>query len=238
MDGIFLIGMYKGQLLTCIGVDANDNVVPLAFAFVESENAESWLWFLSLIKRAVVCKRPNVCVLHDRHKRIFSAVKKLQEGRNVDVSWTDLHSRWCMRHLAANFYSQFRSKRLEDLFKKMCRQNQRCKFDEIWAMLDKLTTSHMEEVRKKPVVAREEEPRGLDPIEGEPARVTRRRKGGRSVKCFSEWIKNEPLEKWALIADTDGLRYGIMITNLDEVYNWVLKACRSLPLTAIVECIL
>ena len=60
MDDIFLTGMYKGQLLTCIGVNANDNVVPLAFAFVESENAESWLWFLSLIKWAVVCDRPNV----------------------------------------------------------------------------------------------------------------------------------------------------------------------------------
>ena len=72
----------------------------------------------------------------------------------------------------------------------------------------------MEEVRTKSVVARDEEPRGLD-----PTRVTRRRKGGRSVKCFSEWVKNEPLEKWALIADTDGSRYGIMTTNLAEVYN-------------------
>ena len=89
---------------------------------MESENAESWLWFLSLIKRAVVCEWPNVCVLHDRHKGILSAVMKLQEGRNIDVSWPDLHSRWCMRHMEANFYSQFRSKRLEDLFKKMCKQ--------------------------------------------------------------------------------------------------------------------
>ena len=53
----------------------------------------------------------------------------------------------------------------------------------------------MEEVRKKPVVTREEEPCGLDPIDGEPACVTMRRKEGRSVKCFSEWIKNEPLVK-------------------------------------------
>ena len=29
-----------------------------------------------------------------------------------------------------------------------------------------------------------------------------------------------------------------MTTNLSEVYNWVLKACRSLPLVAIVKCIL
>ena len=96
----------------------------------------------------------------------------------------------------------------------------------------------MEDVYKKPVVAREEEPRGLEPIDGEPAPVTRRRKGGGSVQCFSEWIKNEALEKWALIADTNGSRHGIIITNLAEVYNWVLKACRSLPLVAIVECIL
>ena len=51
----------------------------------------------------------------------------------------------------------------------------------------------MEEVRKKPIVVCEEEPWGLDPIEGEPAHVTIRCKGGRSVKCFSKWIKNEPL---------------------------------------------
>ena len=57
VDGTFLTGLYKGQLLTCIGVDANDKVVPIAFASVEYENAESGLWFLSLIKRAVVCER-------------------------------------------------------------------------------------------------------------------------------------------------------------------------------------
>jgi len=48
-----------------------------------------------------------VCVLHDRHKGILSAMKKLQEGRNVGVAWPDLHSRWCMRHMGANFYLQF-----------------------------------------------------------------------------------------------------------------------------------
>jgi hypothetical protein len=59
--------------------------------------------------------------------------RKLQESTNVDVAWPNLHSRWCMRHLGVNFYCQFRSKQLMDLFKKLCRQNQRCKFDEIWA---------------------------------------------------------------------------------------------------------
>jgi hypothetical protein len=53
----------------------------------------------------------------------------------------------------------------------------------------------MANVRKKLFMAPEEEPRGLDPTDGEPTRVTRRRKGGRLVKCFSGWIKNEALEK-------------------------------------------
>jgi hypothetical protein len=55
------------------------------------------------------------------------------------------------------------------------------------------------------------------------------------VKIFSEWIKNEPKEKWAFLYDTDGVRYGIMTTNFAEVYNWVLRGVRGFPLVAIVE---
>uniref|UniRef100_A0A0A8ZA30 MULE transposase domain-containing protein n=1 Tax=Arundo donax TaxID=35708 RepID=A0A0A8ZA30_ARUDO len=43
VDGTFLIGKYKGQILTDVGVDANNQILPVAFAFVESENKESWL---------------------------------------------------------------------------------------------------------------------------------------------------------------------------------------------------
>ena len=41
VDGTFLTGKYKGQILTAIGQDGQNQVVPLAFAFVESENIES-----------------------------------------------------------------------------------------------------------------------------------------------------------------------------------------------------
>jgi hypothetical protein len=58
------------------------------------------------------------------------------------------------------------------------------------------------------------------------------------VKTFSEWIENEPMEKWALLYDTDGARYGIMTTNFVEVYNWVVRGVRGLPLVAIVEFII
>jgi hypothetical protein len=42
IDGTFLTGKYKGTILTAIGVVFNNQIVPVAFAFVESENTESW----------------------------------------------------------------------------------------------------------------------------------------------------------------------------------------------------
>ena len=110
-------------MLTTIGVDGNDQVVPIAFALVESEKSESWLWFLKLLKRALVEERENVCVMHDRNACLLNAVDKLKNGREPEVQWHDIQSRWCMRHLASNFYKQFRSKRLMDLFKRQCKQN-------------------------------------------------------------------------------------------------------------------
>jgi hypothetical protein len=65
-----------------------------------------------------------------------------------------------------------------------------------------------------------------------------RRRSGSAVKFFSEWIENEPKKKWALLYDTDGERYGIMTTKFAEVYNWVLRGVRGLPLVAIVEFII
>ena len=58
---------------------------------------------------------------------------------------------------------------------------------------------------------------------------------GRSIRSFSEWIEYEPKEKWSLLHDEGGARYGIMTTNLTEVYNWVIRGIRSMPLVGIVE---
>jgi hypothetical protein len=79
VDGTFLIGKYKGQILMAIGQDGNNQIIPLAFAFVESENIESWLWFFRQIKIVIVKERPNVCIIHDRHAGILKAVKTLKE---------------------------------------------------------------------------------------------------------------------------------------------------------------
>ena len=49
LDGCFLKGYYGGQLLSAIGRDPNDQMMPIAFAVVEGETKESWAWFLDLL---------------------------------------------------------------------------------------------------------------------------------------------------------------------------------------------
>ncbi|RVW68072.1 hypothetical protein CK203_064579 [Vitis vinifera] len=48
------------------------------------------------------------------------------------------------------------------------------------------------------------------------------------------WLEQIPLEKWALSYD-GGRRYGIMTTNMSEVFNGVLKGARNLPITTLVQ---
>ena len=60
MDDTFLTERYKGTIFTTVAGDANDQLLPVAFAIVESENTSSWLWFLANVKRMVVGDWPNV----------------------------------------------------------------------------------------------------------------------------------------------------------------------------------
>jgi len=49
VDGCFLKGKYGGELLTNVGRDGNDQMLPLAYAVVEVKNKETWTWFLDLM---------------------------------------------------------------------------------------------------------------------------------------------------------------------------------------------
>ncbi|BAF04180.1 Os01g0190900 [Oryza sativa Japonica Group] len=239
IDGTFMTGKYRGQILTAIGCDGNNQVLPMAFAFVESENTESWYWFLERVHIAVVRMRPNVCLIHDRHAGMLRAIDYLQNGwdeKGLPAKWPDVRSRWCMRHMGANFYKQFKNKHLMELFKRLCAQNQEKKFNELWDKLDELTTKQTDEQSRRPLVEGDEPPIPLGALHDNPP--TMRRRSGSSIRNFTQWIENEPKEKWSLLFDTDGSRYGIMTTNLAEVYNWVMRGVRVLPLVAIVEFIL
>ena len=49
LDGAFLKGKYCGEMLTAVGRDANDQMLPIAYAIVEVENKATWKWFIELL---------------------------------------------------------------------------------------------------------------------------------------------------------------------------------------------
>jgi hypothetical protein len=100
--------------------------------------------------------------------------------------------------------------------------------------LDALTKNASEEIAKKLVNTEPgEEPVSLEDVGLYAPNVRRRR--GRAVKTFSQWIQNEPKEKWCLLFDKEGVRHGIMTINFVEVYIVVLRGARAQPLVGIIE---
>ena len=95
--------------------------------------------------------------------------------------WLDVQNRWCMRHMAANFYEHFKNKDLMNLFKRLCNQNQQRKFNALWKVLDELSRKHTEQVQ---------------PSSSSIG-------GSTHSKPFTHWIRDAPKEKWALLYDTN-----------------------------------
>ena len=49
VDAAHLRGLYPGILLTAVGMDGNNNIFPVAWTVIETENKETWTWFLKLL---------------------------------------------------------------------------------------------------------------------------------------------------------------------------------------------
>ncbi|XP_059288740.1 uncharacterized protein LOC132042140 [Lycium ferocissimum] len=75
IDGTHLYGKYEMKLLIAVGIDANNNIFPLAYAIVARESFESWTWFLMLLWRHIVRERIEIGLISDRHQGILQCVQ-------------------------------------------------------------------------------------------------------------------------------------------------------------------
>ncbi|XP_057747930.1 uncharacterized protein LOC130967126 [Arachis stenosperma] len=105
IDGTHLYGKYEGTLLIAIAQDGNSNILPVGFALVEGENAESWTFFLSNLRQHVT-PQPGLLVISDRHNGIKAALEA------PDGGWLppSAYRAFCIRHVAANFALTFKGK--------------------------------------------------------------------------------------------------------------------------------
>jgi hypothetical protein len=108
IDSTHLYGRFEEKLLIAMAIDAKNEVYPLAFTVVESENKNSWKWFLSCIRRYVTNR--NLCIISDRHGGIIEAIRE-------DPLWRppNGHHRFCLRHVTSNFNQQYKDKQLKNL---------------------------------------------------------------------------------------------------------------------------
>ena len=51
LDGCHVKGPYPGQILSAVGIDANNQMFPIAYAVVESECKDSWSWFIDMLMK-------------------------------------------------------------------------------------------------------------------------------------------------------------------------------------------
>ncbi|XP_015964747.1 uncharacterized protein LOC107488505 [Arachis duranensis] len=105
VDGTHLYGKYGGTLLVAIAQDGNSNILPVAFALVEGENAESWSFFLFHLREHVT-PQPGLLVISDRHNGIKVALEAPDGGWLPPTAYRA----FCIRHVAANFTLTFKGK--------------------------------------------------------------------------------------------------------------------------------
>ncbi|KAH0739567.1 hypothetical protein KY290_038272 [Solanum tuberosum] len=95
VDGCWLKGpMYGTQLLIAVGIDGNNNIFPIAYAIVEKESKESWVWFLNYLAADLDVDETGWTFMSDKQKGFIEAFNEVLPY---------VSHRFCARHLHNNF---------------------------------------------------------------------------------------------------------------------------------------
>ncbi|XP_058102775.1 uncharacterized protein LOC131246548 isoform X2 [Magnolia sinica] len=79
LDGTSLREKCRGTLLAAVSVDGDDAIFPIAFAIVDFESYDNWIWFLTELKSAVSTNR-TITFVSDRRDGLEEAVPQVFEG--------------------------------------------------------------------------------------------------------------------------------------------------------------
>ncbi|XP_050222659.1 uncharacterized protein LOC126672747 [Mercurialis annua] len=100
MDGCFLKGLCKGQLLYAIGHDGNNQMFPIAWAVVQVENRDNWAWFLRCLKHDLPLEQGDgYVIISDMQKGLESAMREYLP---------EVEHRRCARHVYAALAKQWK----------------------------------------------------------------------------------------------------------------------------------
>jgi len=123
IDGTHLYGKYREVLLIAMTTDADNKVLPLAFAVVDKESRPSWGWFLECLRISI---GHVICIISNRQKGIKCAIAEWPRG---DDGRLQVFHRYCLRHVASNFNTHFNDPTLKALALKGGYATEEAKFE-------------------------------------------------------------------------------------------------------------
>ncbi|KAL2937758.1 Zinc transporter ZupT [Bienertia sinuspersici] len=127
VDGCHLNGNYGGVLLSAIALHGNDEIFPVAWAIVGSEDEESWRFFMHHLKKLLepAGRGDQWCIISDRQKcSLFTCVLLLIQGidnalsRLCPAAGRSGPKMWNLFWLACGAYSEFTFRKLMEAFQK------------------------------------------------------------------------------------------------------------------------
>ncbi|GJZ95637.1 transposase, MuDR, MULE transposase domain protein [Tanacetum coccineum] len=72
-------GTYLGTNLLVVGMDANNQIIPLDIGVLQGETNEKWSWFLTKLKECIG-EDPNMAIISDRHYAISIALSEFEKS--------------------------------------------------------------------------------------------------------------------------------------------------------------
>ncbi|KAL4575286.1 hypothetical protein LXL04_022128 [Taraxacum kok-saghyz] len=111
-----------GKMLITVTKDANNNILPVAYAIVDEETTHSWCWFFYQFRHFVAEDR-QLCVISDRHKGIIHAMENLDEWKEPFA-----YHRFCLRHVRSNLMKSYKNVSLKTFCWAMGSTTERRKF--------------------------------------------------------------------------------------------------------------
>ncbi|XP_070013315.1 uncharacterized protein [Nicotiana sylvestris] len=97
IDGTFLMGKYRGVLLSAVAQDSENHIFPVTFCVVDKECDAAYEYFFEQLS-SIHPDSVKLCIISDRHISIANGISKF---------YPQAHHGFCMRHLAENLRKNF-----------------------------------------------------------------------------------------------------------------------------------
>ncbi|XP_010525342.1 PREDICTED: uncharacterized protein LOC104803158 [Tarenaya hassleriana] len=99
LDGTFLRGWMKDELLTAVGRDANDQMYHVAWAIVDVENKINWEWFLTLLVDDLnLGVGQGFTMVSDQQKGLIQAMKNILPYAEHRICAKHIYENWKKKH--------------------------------------------------------------------------------------------------------------------------------------------